>query len=85
MMVEHSPVKSSKSNGVVEKAVQDVQGLIRTMRSALEDKRGAKMPIEHPVWAWLVEYAGFLWTRFNVGKDGRTPYERMKGKKAKVQ
>ena len=36
-IIEHSPVRSSKSNGLVEKAVQDVQGMIRTMRSALEE------------------------------------------------
>ena len=42
------------------------------------------MEIDHPVWAWLVEYAAFLWTRFNVSKDGKTAYERLKGKRAKV-
>ena len=80
-MVEHSPVGSSKSNGLAEKAVQDAQGMIRTLRSAIEDKWGVKMAIEHPIWAWLVEYAAFLWTRFNVSKDGKTAYERLKGKK----
>ena len=84
LMVEHSPVGSSKSNGLAEKAVQDVQGMIRTMRSALEDKWGVKMSIDHPAWAWLVEYAAFLWTRFNVSKGGKTAYERLKGKRAKV-
>ena len=72
MVVEHSPVHSSKSNGVVERAVQSVQGMIRTMRSALEDKWGVKLGIGHPVWSWMVEYAAFLLTRFEVGKDGRT-------------
>ena len=85
MVVEHSPVHSSKSNGVVERAVQTVQGMIRTMRSALEDKWGVKLSIGHPVWTWMVEYAAFLLTRFEVGKDGKTAYERMKGKTAKVQ
>ena len=42
------------------------------------------MPIEHPVWSWMVEYAAFLWTRFNVSRDGKTAYERLKGKRAKV-
>ena len=83
-VTEHSPVRSSKSNGLVEKAVQDVQGMIRTMRSALEEKWGVKLGVEHPIWAWLAEYAGFLWTRFQVGRDGRTAYERLKGKKVKL-
>ena len=58
-------------------------GMIRTMRSAPEEKWGEQLAIEHPIWAWLVEYAAFLWTRYNVSKDGKTAYERLKGKKAK--
>jgi len=36
--VEHSPVHSSKSNGVIERGVQTVQGMVRTLRSALEER-----------------------------------------------
>ena len=83
-MVEHSPVGNSKSNGLAERAVQDIQGMVRTMRSAAEDRWGGKMALEHPIWAWLVEYAAFLWTRYSVAKDGKTAYERLKGKRAKA-
>ena len=31
---------------------------------------------------WLVEYAGFLVSRYTVGKDGKTPYERWKGNRS---
>ena len=85
MVIEHSPVHSSQSNGYIERAVQTVQGVIRTMRSALEEKWGVSIGIDHAVWSWLVEYAGWLITRCEVGKDGRTPYERMKGKKGRIQ
>ena len=85
MVVENSPVHSSKSNGVIERAVQTVQGMVRTMRSALEEKWGVELPIDHPIWPWLVEYAAFLLTRGEVGKDGKTAYERSRGKEAKIQ
>ena len=85
MVVENSPVHSSKSNGVIERAVQTVQSMVRTMRSALEEKWGVELPIEHPVWPWLVEYAAFLLTRGEVGKDGKTAYERSRGKEANIQ
>lgn len=85
MMVENSPVFSSKSNGIVERAVQSVQGLIRTLRSSVEDKWSVKLPTDHAIWPWLAEYAGYLLTRAEVGKDGRTAYERLKGKKARLQ
>ncbi len=75
---------SSKSNGLVERSVRDVQGLIRTIRSALEHRWSLRIGITHPIWTWLVEYVGYLWTRFSVGKDGKTAYERCKGKKVKA-
>ena len=34
--------------------------------------------------AWMVEFAGVLVNRYEVGKDGRTPYERSRGKKSRL-
>ena len=82
-IIEHSPTRSSKSNGVVERAVQSCQGMIRTLRSALEVRLGVHLGAENRMWCWIAEYAGHLLTRFEVGKDGKTAYERMKGKKAR--
>ena len=82
--VEHSPVHSSKSNGVVERGVQAVQGMVRTLRSALEDRWGVTWEVDHAVWSWLIEYAARLVTRGEVGHDGKTAYERLKGKRARV-
>lgn len=84
MVVEHSPVYSSASNGVVERGVRTVTSQMRVMRSALEEKVGAKWSQEHAVWTWLAEYAGWLVNRAEVGHDGKTPYERTKGKVAKI-
>ena len=84
MVVEHSPVHSSKSNGIVERAVQSVQGMVRTMRSAVEEKWGVKLEVEHVVLPWLVEYAGWLLTRAEVGADGKTAYESSRGKTARL-
>ena len=33
----------------------------------------------------IAEHAGFLLKRFEVGRDGKTAYERLRGKSAKVQ
>ena len=42
-VVEHSPRKASQSNGVVERGVQAVQDMVRTMRSALEEQCGREV------------------------------------------
>ena len=82
--MENSPACSSKSNGVIERGVQTIQGMVRTLRSAIEEKWMVKLDPENALWTWLVEYAGWLVNRAEVGHDGRTPYERLKGKKARL-
>ena len=48
MIIENSPVGSSKVNGILERAIQSVQGMIRTKRSAILDKW-----VAHSVWPWI--------------------------------
>lgn len=79
-IVEHSPVGASQSNGIIERAVQSMQGQLRTLKLALEKRWGADIPTEHPIIAWAVEYGSLLLNRFEVGHDGKTSYERLKGK-----
>ena len=80
---ENSPVDSHASNGVVERAIQSVQGQVRVMKGALEERWGVKIGSKHAVIPWIVEYAAHLLNRFEVSHDGKTAYERYKGKFAK--
>jgi hypothetical protein len=80
---EHSPVGSSASNGVIERGVQSVEQMIRVLKSGLQERWGLNITTFHPIIPWLVEYAAFLLNRFEVGRDGKTAYERSKGKTAK--
>ena len=81
-MPESSPVGSSGSNGFIERAAQSVEGQVRVIKSAFETRTGMVLPSEHAMVPWLVEYASSLLNRGQVGKDGKTPYERLKGKSA---
>ena len=58
LMMEASPKKQSQSNGEVERAVQSVQGLARTLKDFLEQKSGLEIDPKSPLLAWLVEHAG---------------------------
>ena len=66
-------------------AIQSVQGMIRTIRSDIEGRLGVKIDATHSIWPWIAEHEGFLLTRFEVGRDWKTAYERLEGKSAKVQ
>ena len=84
-MLEQSPVADSRSNGFIERAIQTVEGQIRTMKSALGRRLDVKMPNDRCIIPWLVEHAGNILTRFEVGKEGKTPIQRLKGRKLRTQ
>ena len=82
--VEQYPVGSSASNGIFERAVQSVEGHVRTIRDALQRRIRVEIPSDQAIIAWMVEYASVLLNRYEVGKDGKTAYERLRGWKSKV-
>ena len=44
---ESSPVGSSQSNGLIERAIQDVEGQVRTLKLAFESHLGEKVQSDH--------------------------------------
>ncbi|CAE7903140.1 unnamed protein product, partial [Symbiodinium sp. KB8] len=73
-----------QSNGEAERSVQTVQGLVRTLKSSLEEK-GINLDPSSSVLAWMVEYAGTLHTLFSQElHEGLTPFQRIKGRKWQV-
>ena len=73
-----------QSNGFIEGAIQDEEGQIRTIKLDFEPRIGTKVPSSHDVVPWLIEYAAVLMNRGQVGADGKTAYERLKGKKSGI-
>ena len=59
-MLEHSPVDSSQSNGVIERGILSVEQMVRVLRSGFEERIGYKLEPKHPIMTWLIEYAGFF-------------------------
>ena len=82
--LEHSPVRSSGSNGIIERGIKDVQGQIRSMKSAIDERINTDLSGSSNVLCWLVEFAALLINRYSVGHDGKTPCERLKRKKSNV-
>ena len=81
---EESPVGSSGSNGVVEMTVQAAEGQIRVILLALEARLGATVAATEPIVTYIPDHAMYLINRLEVWKDGKTAYERVKGKVASV-
>ena len=75
----------SRANGSAERAVQAIGEQVRVLRRGLERRLGLKVSGKHPVMAWLVEHAADVLSKYQVGDDGRTAYERLKGKKSQQE
>ena len=57
MIVANSPEGSSKSNGIVERTIQSVQAMFRTIRSTIEKQWEVKIDVTHFVWLSIAEHA----------------------------
>ena len=75
-------VKGDKeSNGLIENAVMLLRGIIRTVKCHIESRTQEPLNDDSPVMTWLVEHAGCMLSRCQKGRDGKTPFERLHGKK----
>ena len=79
---ENSAVGESQSNSRAERAVQEVEGQVRTMFHALQMRLGKRIPNTHAVLKWLVQYAGIILTKYATHDDGTTSYQQLHGKRA---
>ena len=84
-IVEETPLNESASLGGAEKAVQEVEGHVRTWLSHIEKKMKCEVNGNSPVIAWLIEHVSVAINRTKVGVDGKTAYARIKGKNSKIK
>ena len=69
MVLTNSKQYDSKSNGKIEKAIQEVEGHVRTLKLHTENRIGKTILPDHPVIHWMIEYASELINMFrNVHK-----------------
>ena len=78
-----SPVGDSQSNGDIESAIKQVQGLFRTMRSDMETNYNKVLPATQHVMPFIVRHAGGTINREQIGADGMTAHERLRGEEFK--
>jgi hypothetical protein len=69
-----------QSNGAAESAVRLLKGSVRTLQLGLERQIRARIPVGHPIMAWLVRHAACVRTLRMVGADGLSAYQRVKGR-----
>lgn len=80
---EHATTGDPKSNGAAENAVKLVKGLIRSLKDDLESRLGTSIPETHGLLSWLVRQAAYVYRQYSLGPDGRTPHERLTGRRSR--
>ena len=72
-----SPVRESKSNAHVERAIRTWRDKFRTLRHYLEHRLKTKIGRDSAISSWLTSWAAEVLNRFKVQANGRTSYEMM--------
>ena len=73
--------KDEESILLIENAVMQICGIIRTIKCHIESSTQEPLSDESPFLLWLVEHAGCILSRCQKCRDGKMPSERLHGKK----
>ena len=71
----------TESNGLIENAVILIRGITRTTKCYIVSSTQEPLSNESLILPCLVEHAGCILSRCQKGRDGKTPFERLHGKK----
>ena len=82
---EQPPKGESPSNGNVEEAGKTTRSILKVFKDMIDTKIREEVPSDSQVMQWLVRWAAMLYSRFKVGADGKSSYERQKGRKCKQE
>lgn len=79
-----TPVDTPAANGYIEVGVREIKRQRRALLSDLQTKLGWNVEASRPLMVWLPRHAAFLLTRYRVGTDGKTAFERTYGRKWRI-
>ena len=82
--IQVAPRESHASNGAAERAILELAKQARTVTGALEHHFPEyKVMPNHKKYGWLIRHSAWLISGFLVKADGRTPYERLRGRECR--
>ena len=73
---EGPPKGESQSNGAVEEAGKTVREFVRVLKEHLEYYANMQLKCDDVITLWMIRWSAMLCSRYLVGRDGLTAYER---------
>jgi len=84
-VVPEAPARGeSQSNGAIEEAGKTIREYVRVLKDQVETNAKIKLSESDNVVQWMVRWSAMMWSRYAVGRDGRTAYERRRGRRCKI-
>ena len=80
----NTPVGESECNGRVENTIRRVQEKLGALRHQVETNTKRKIQDNAPIMAWMVRWAAELISKYSMGDDGKSPYERIRQERCVV-
>ena len=81
---ETSARHESQSNGAAEQAVRIVREYTRVFKEQIQERTGLKLKGSETIVTWMVRWAAMCVSRYMLGKDGRSAYERRTGRPCRI-
>ena len=82
---EQPPRGESQSNGKVEETGKTIREMVKVFKDQIEEKANMELKAEDSIMQWIVRWAAMAYSRFKVGEDGKTAWERQKGRKCRIE
>ena len=76
---EAPPTGESQAHGSAEDNGRRMRGLVKVYKDQLEERAKVKLQSTDAILLWMIRRAAMVYSRYKVGEDGKTAYERQKG------
>jgi len=84
-MIPEDPAKGeSASNGKIEEAGKTVREFVKLMKLQIEEEAKCELNENDEIMQWIIRWAAMLVSRFVIGEDGKTGYERRRGRRCNI-
>ena len=84
-VVPEQPAKGEKAeNGLIEEAGKTTREYACVFISHVGEGIGEELEAGSPIFLWAIRRAAICYSRYAVGRDGRTGYERLRGRVCKA-
>ena len=62
-----------------------MRGIVKVYKDQVETKANIKIEAVDCILLWMIRWAAMAYSRYKVGEGGKTPYERQKGRKCRLE